>query len=281
MTTSMKNNISSFLIALIAGLLLLSCDDEKVYFQNFVSGEGVKVKFIHAASDTAGVNLFLDGIKITANSPSAITVPGSPNLGKVNIGTVTFSNAFPVTNYATTANTSGAFSVVFPESYNATTAFATKTLSTVNASSLNASAYYTIAFVGVSPTYETIVYEDDLSQAPIDGRVYIRFANFLNNSINNLTLVATPPPTDEDPNPAQVILFQNISYKEMTDFMPLTRTGTYSNIRILNASNDTIIATLLSANRSLIFNKVYTIFAHGQVGGTGAAAPGISRMINR
>ena len=280
----MKKYIFSLSLALI-GSALLSCGDEMVFFKNYVPGEGARVKFIHAASDTVGVNLFVDGTKITAGSPSTVTTAGSPNLGKVNMGTIGFVGSFPITNYTTVTGSSGNLSVVFPQVFNpvanpAPEVYNSKTLSTASAS-LSESGHYTIAFLGVSPSYETVVYEDDLSTAPLDGKVYIRFANFIHNSVDNLTLRATPPATTEDPAPTPVILFQNVPYKEMSNFIALERSGTYTNVQILNANTSAVIATLSAANSGWISNKVYTIFAHGRIGGTLAAAPGGSRMINR
>src|SRR5690349_6590208 len=113
----MKKNIFSLSLALISSALL-SCGDEMAYFESYVPSEGARIKFIHAASDTVGVNLFIDGTKITGGSPSTVTTPGSPNLGKVNIGTIGFVNSFPVTNYTTAPGASGNLSVIFPQVFN-------------------------------------------------------------------------------------------------------------------------------------------------------------------
>jgi hypothetical protein len=276
-------NSRIFKLTIMIALSMQACGDEHQFLPQIekASDPDPKIKFIHAASDTVGVNLFLANSKITGNLPSTITTFGSVNLGKVNPGTVTFQNAFPVTNYTSVKNPSGILSVVFPESYNATTTFPKKTLSSVDVSALAPLAYYTVAFVGVSPAYETVVYEDDLSDTPIDGKTYIRFANFIHNSPTNLTLRATPPATTDEPTPAAITLFLNVAYKGMTEFVALPRSGAYTNIQILNANTNGVIATLASANSALANNKVYTIFARGRIGATGTAAPGVTRIINR
>lgn len=269
----------SFMMA----FLMQSCGDEHTFLPQVEKASDAlpKIKFIHAASDTVGVNLFLDEKKITGNVPATITTVGSVNIGKVNIGTISFQSTFPVTYYTSVDKSSGTFSVVFPESYNATTTFLTKTLSTGSVPALEPASHYTVAFVGITKAYETVVYEDDLASAPIDGQSYVRFANFIDNSAGNLTLVATPPATTDDPNPVQIILFPNVSYKGMSGFVALPRPGAYTNVRILNPSNNAVIATLPGTNSTFANNKVYTIFARGRIGGANAAAPGLTRIINR
>jgi hypothetical protein len=267
-----------------AVMALQSCGDEHQYLPQVAAVEegNPKIKFIHAASDTVGVNLYLDGSKITGSLPSTISTVGAANFGKVNIGTVTFQNAFPVTDYFAAPNSSGNFSVVFPESYNATSTFPTKTLSTASGQTLNPASFYTVAFVGVSPAYETITYEDDLSKAPIDGQAYIRFANFIGNAPANLTLRATPPAVPNvDPTPAAINLFTNVAYKGMTGFIALPRTGAYTNVQIVDSTSGVVIATLAAVNSTFINNKVYTVFARGRIGVVGTAAPGVTRVVNR
>lgn len=278
----MKNHIIKICFA--AALALQACGDEHVFLPGIENapGETAKLKFVHAASDTVGVNLFLDDLKITGSGPSTITTFGSVNIGKVNLGTITFQNAFPVTNYTSVDRSSGTFNVIFPLSYNATTTFNQKTMSSLQAAALDPDTYYTVAFVGVYPTYETVLYEDDLSQAPIDGKAYVRFANFIHNSTDKLTIRATPPATAEDPNPIPVTLFSAVEYKGMTPFIALPRTGTYTNVQILNASTNAVITTLAAANSNFQNNKVYTVFARGRIGGAvGNAVPGLTRIINR
>ena len=266
-------------------LLLASCGDEHQYFPDLspISDVNPKVKFIHAASDTVGVNLFLGDKKITGNAPSTITTFGAVNVGKVNIGTVTFQNAYPVTNYTTLESSLGVFSAVVPGAFNNTTTFVTKKLSSSTAPAMDASSFYTVALVGTTPAYGIVVFKDDLNTAPLDGNTYLRFANFIHNSVGNLTLRATPPATTADPAPVAITLFQNVAYKDMSGFVVLPRPGTYTNVQIFNSTTNTTtsISTLVAGSSSFTNNKVYTIFARGRIGGTGVGAPGVSRIVNR
>lgn len=277
----MKENI--FRICLIIAVVLQACGDEHQFRPDvqLALEESPKLKFFHGASDTVGVNLFLDDEKITGGSASTITTFGSANLGKVNIGTVTFSNSFPVTNYTTAPKDAGTFTVVFPQSFNATTTFNQKTMSTTESPVLEPYKHYTVAFLGVSPNYETVVFEDDMDQLLLDGSVYIRIANFIHNSTDKITVRGTPPATTLDPNPTPVTFATALGYKEMTAFNWLPVPGSYTNFQILNANTGSVLATLAAPNNNFAPNKVYTIVARGRIGAVGAGAPTITRMINR
>ncbi len=267
---------------ILVAAAMQSCGDEHQFLPEVKVPDAMpKIKFIHAAADTVGVNLFLDGLKITGNTPSTISTVGSTNFGKVNIGTITYQNSFPVTNYTEIASNSGTLSVIVPETYNATTTFPTKTMATLSGQSFDPDKHYTVAFMGVTKSYELVAYEDDLSSTPIDGQIYVRFANFIANSTDNLTLRATPPATSDDPNPAPIVLFSNVPYKTMTGFVALPRTGTYTNVQIVNANTGAVVTTLAATSSAFASNKVYTVFARGRISGTGSVAPGLSRVINR
>jgi hypothetical protein len=272
----MRNNIVKIILA--ASTILVSCGDEQQYFPALGKADegSTRLKFIHAASDTVGLNLFLDGNKITGNAPSTITTTGA-----VNMGTVKYDASFPVTDYVSVDNTSGGIELIVPEVYAAADTFPTKTLSTTDAS-LTASKSYTVALVGITGAYETVVYEDDLSVAPIDGKAYIRFAGFIDNLADGdeLTLRATPPATTEDPAPVPVVLFQDVTYKEMTGFIALPRTGKYTNVQLVNETTAAVIYTLPATSSFVTFlgNKAYTMYARGRIGG---AVPALSRMTNR
>jgi hypothetical protein len=271
-----------FRTAIVVIFILQACGDEHQFFPQLQeAGEGAaKIKFIHAASDTVGVNLFLDDVKLTGNAPSTITTAGSVNLGKVNLGTVTFGNAFPVTDYGYVNSSGGSLKVVFPESYTATLTYPTKTMATTS-STLAAGSFNTVAFVGISPAYEAVVFQDNITATPINGKAFIRFANFIHNSVDKITIKGTPPSTTDDPTPAEVTFFTGVAYKAMTDFIELPRTGTYANIRIYNANTNALIASMAAAGLGYADNKVYTIFARGQIGQTGTKLPTLSRTINR
>jgi hypothetical protein len=268
-----KNNF--FKIITFTGLVLVSsCGDEQQYFPALSPADqsGAKVKFIHAASDTAGVNLYFAGTKISGNAQSIITTTGA-----VNIGTLVYQAAFPATDYAGVSTLSGDFSVVVPEVFAANDTFPSKTMATLGAT-ISPQEYYTVAFVGAFPSYEAVIYPDDLSATPINGKAYLRFANFIDNSTDKILLRGTPPVHPEiNPAPVPVVLAPEMSFKEMSGFIQLPQTGTYTAVQIVNATTGAVIATLTSASSSFAPNKVYTLYACGRIGVT----PAVSRMINR
>jgi hypothetical protein len=187
-----------------------------------------------------------------------------------------------VTGYTALTDVTGNLSVVFPETYAIVSTlpvtYAKKTMST-SSTELDPSGWYTVAFVGVSPSYETVVYEDDLSLTPLNGKAYIRFANFIHNmGADELTLRATPPGST-----TPLDLITDISFKEMSGFIELPVTGQYSDVRIVNETTGVVLFTVATTSgiRTFTDNKVYTVFAQGRIGGAGTAGPGIGRMVNR
>ena len=202
----MKRNINFsipfFLICMT--LFAWSCGDEKEFFTEVSSPNGARIKFIHAASDTVGVNFFIDDIKISGGGTSIIAATQA-----VNVGTIGYQSAFPITNYVTVANTDEV-EIVVPTVYTATDTFPTKTILSKPIVTTTDN-YFTVAFVGVTTAYDAVLINDDLSDAPIDQKAYIRFANFIHNSTDNLTIRATPPATVGNPAPTPITLFPNIS----------------------------------------------------------------------
>jgi hypothetical protein len=268
-------------IAIICLVTLMACGDEHEFFPQISDvSSRASIKFIHAASDTVGMNLFIDDIKVTGNSSSIIT-SGTVNVGQINIGSITYSNSFPITGYAAISQTNGLFSVIFPATYTTNNTALSKVMVTKQSGSLNQSSFYSIVFVGVTAAYEAVVLDDNLTSAPIDNKAYIRLGNFIHNSTNKVTLKGTPPPTGDDPTPVEITIFPSIEFKLASEFFALPRTGTYTGLKIVDAVTNATIATATSANSNFANNKVYTLIARGQIGKTGAQIPTLSRVINR
>jgi hypothetical protein len=277
----MKNYL--FILVIIASIIVISCGDEHQFFTRYdkTEAEGIRVRFVHAASDTVALNMFVNEVKISGGAPSTIAATGA-----VNVGRIAYAGDFPATGYMLLGDGPGTSDIdlIIPEVYTSTDTFPTKVLSSIT-TDLGASNSYTVALVGVTTAYETVVFEDNLESAPLDGKAYIRFANFIDNmGTDELKLVGTPPATVADPTPAPIDLITDISYKEMSGFIALPRTGVYTNIQLVNETTAAVVYTLTPANSALYTytdNRVYTLFARGRIGGAGAAAPNLGRMLNR
>ena len=263
---------ASFLSAMI--LLVWSCGDEKEFFTDISPSSGTKIKFIHAASDAAGVNFFVDGVKVSAAGTSIV-----PATQAVNIGSIAYQGTFPGTNYVTLPGTS-LVEMIVPTLYKADDTIASQTILSKEIITTS-EANYTIAFVGITGAFDAILIEDDLSVAPTNEKAFVKFANFIHNSTDKLTLKATPPVTTDNPTPTPIILAQNVGYTEASSFIELPVTGLYTNVRIHNAVTDAVVATLVAGSSTFTGNNVYTIFARGQIGGTGTKVPGVTRVIDR
>ena len=71
---------------------LAACGEQADSFQNILPATGSRLKFIHAAPDVAGVDIYLNDKKFSGVNT---TPPAAPNL-------LTYGNAFPLTaEYAT------------------------------------------------------------------------------------------------------------------------------------------------------------------------------------
>ena len=254
------------MVFIIGFMIMISCGEEQTYFKSIGPIEGARVKFIHAASDTTGVNWFIADQKITSG-----TTVGTATAPSV----VAYPLPFPAVDYSTVTAGSFPLQVIVPDKLVGTTQYVKKTMVTTN---LNATddKYYTIAFAGVTGAYQTVVIEDNVGAIPFDGQPYIRFVNLIHNSTNKVNVVATPLSGDLTP----INLATNVGYKEAVEFSAqIPRNYT---IRLLDAVTPaTVIATASAANGTLIGNKVYTLFARGRIGAGGTAAPVLDRMTNR
>jgi hypothetical protein len=258
---------------LVLALLLLGCGDEQVFLSSVKVAERGQIKFMHVASDTVGVNFFFDDVKVSGGPTTTLST------GAINVGTIGYNGIFPGTNYSSIRPGSYGLKIIVPEFYTLTDTFLTKTLVSVN---INVSqGAQTIALTGTSPNYEVVSFSDDLSVAPLDGNSYVRFANFIHNATNNLMLVGTPPSDAGAPPSTPVVLLENVPYKSVTQFVLLPKTGLYTNVQIKDHVTGTVIATLASGSSTFAGNRVYTVYARGQLSGTGTKAPNASRAVNR
>ena len=123
---------------------------------------------------------------------------------------------------------------------------------------------YSVFAIDSVASISALVLADDLS-APASGKAHVRFVHLSPNApAVDITL------TDG------TIVFGNTAFGEFKGFSPLDA-GTY-NLQVRVAGTSTVVLDL--PNIALANGKIYTVFAKGFVGGTGAQALGAEIIAN-
>ncbi len=124
---------------------------------------------------------------------------------------------------------------------------------------------YSVFAANLAASLEPVLLEDDLT-LPASGKAHVRFIHLSPNApAVNITL------TDG------TIVFGNVAFKGSVNFTPLDA-GTY-NLQVRDAAtNQTVVLEL--NNISLQTGKIYTVFAKGLLGGSGAQALGAEIIVN-
>ncbi|MEP0862370.1 MAG: DUF4397 domain-containing protein [Ignavibacterium sp.] len=142
------------------------------------------------------------------------------------------------------------------------------TSTTVIQANLNlvANKNYSVFAVNQVSAIEPLVFEDDLT-TPASGKAHVRFIHLSPNApAVNITL------TDG------TIVFGNVAFKGSVNFTPLNA-GTY-NLQVRDAAtNATVVLEL--PNITLQAGKIYTVFAKGLLGVTGAQELGAQIIVNK
>lgn len=136
--------------------------------------------------------------------------------------------------------------------------------------SLDAGKNYSVFAIDSVTKIKAAVVSDDLT-APASGKVHVRFFHFSANA-PAVDIAVTGGP----------VLFSNRRFNDQvtdaatTSFTPLNA-GTY-NLEVRLAGTNTVVLPL--PNIALTAGKIYTVFAKGFVGGTGAQALGAQIIAN-
>lgn len=124
---------------------------------------------------------------------------------------------------------------------------------------------YSVFAVNEVANLEPLVLTDDLS-APEKGFAHVRFIHLSPNA-----------PAVDVALQGGAVVFGDYEFKEYTAFTPLPA-GTYD-LEVRLAGTDTVVLPLPGI--TLENGKIYTVFAKGLVGGTGAQALGAQIILNR
>jgi len=125
---------------------------------------------------------------------------------------------------------------------------------------------YSIFAVDSLSKISAIVLTDDLT-APASGKAHVRFVHLSPNA----------PAVDIAVASSGAVVFSNKSFKEYTAFTPLDA-GSY-NLDVRVAGTTTVALTLPTI--TLEAGKIYTVYAKGFLGGTGAEALGAEIIVNK
>ncbi len=124
---------------------------------------------------------------------------------------------------------------------------------------------YSIFAVDEVAAISAIVVEDDLT-APASGKAHIRFIH----------LSPDAPAVDVAVASSGAVVFGNKAFKEYTAFTPLDA-GSYNlDVRVAGTSTVALVLPTIT----LQAGKIYTVFAKGFLGGTGAQALGAGIIVN-
>ncbi|MGG9971848.1 DUF4397 domain-containing protein [Ferruginibacter sp. SUN002] len=132
--------------------------------------------------------------------------------------------------------------------------------------SLTKDASYTVFAVDSVSKISAVVLTDNLT-APAAGKAHVRFVHLSPNA----------PSVDVAVASSGAVVFGNKAFKESTDFTPLDA-GTYNlDVRVAGTSTVALVLPAIT----LESGKIYTIFAKGFLGGTGAQALGAEIIVNK
>lgn len=109
-----------------------------------------------------------------------------------------------------------------------------------------------------------LVLEDDLS-APATGKAHVRFVH-----------LSPDAPAVDITTSAGAVVFGNRSFKQSTSFTPLDA-ATY-NLQVRLAGSSTVVLNI--GNVTFEAGRIYTVFARGFAGGSGAQALGAQIITN-
>ncbi|HUN64915.1 MAG TPA: DUF4397 domain-containing protein [Bacteroidota bacterium] len=129
---------------------------------------------------------------------------------------------------------------------------------------LTANTHYSVFAVDSVAKLSALVLTDDLTP-PVAGKAHLRFIHLSPNA-----------PAVDIAVTGGAVLIPDKSFKEYTAFTPLNA-GTYD-LEVRVAGTSTVVLSLPGIN--LTAGKIYTVFARGFVGGTGAQALGAQIIVN-
>ena len=195
-----------------------------------------------------------------------MVVHASPNAPSVD---VRINNSVALTNVAYPSNSN--YTAVNSGSIDIKVSPAGTTSNVIDATvNLEANKYYSVFAIDSVSKIKAAVVSDDLT-TPASGKAHVRFFHFSPNA-----------PAVDIAVTGGAVLFSNRKFNDqatnasLAAFTPLNA-GTY-NLEVRAAGTNTVVLAL--PNISLTAGKIYTVFAKGFLGGSGAQALGAQIIAN-
>jgi hypothetical protein len=253
---------------LLFGLMQLSCnkrtellrDNEQWDFVDAPYTNKANVKFIHAFSSltptvTSGIGptlrIFMDGKQLSGPTSTL-------NRFEFTINGTAASNVFPV-SVAYSVLPAGSHSFEFIMNRYSNSVFKPVAGDTVFRSSHNfeTGKNYSIFLVDTVPTPNVIMKEDNWT-VPSQGAYQLRMANLVANRNERVDVYSIR---------AQRVIFSNVGYKEITNYVELPTQPLSDSLIVRLAGTMTVRDTLKAFSPTS--QRVYTLMSRGKTGVTG------------
>jgi len=244
-----------------AALVGWSCEKNALTLPDEPVTSGARVKLVHAAPEAPGVDLFVNGTKLSAFTPAnaSTTSPGTPV-------PISFNNTFPGTgaNYAVVPVGQTALRVSAPATTTATSA----TVIYEQTTQLEDNKYYSLLLTGAGLKPEVLLVNDDFSNAIDPNKFYVRFVNLIPNDVKYDLVLSTG-----------TVVIPGAAYKSVSPFVGVDVSNNVS--LVLRATGTTANIGTTYTFTSTANGRVLTLFARGLPGKTGAQAPALNGYLNR
>ncbi|MDH5382650.1 MAG: DUF4397 domain-containing protein [Cyclobacteriaceae bacterium] len=230
-------NIS--IVAIAVAFLSVACSEEHDFSPTLVVSKGAKIKLFNAAPDAKKVIFNFNGNLATR----------ADSLG--------YFSVYPTTNYFSWQ----------PGSIDINTKDWLSELAVSNLS-IQDNGYYTIGLTGVSGNYELAIINDDISSLSMEGKVYLRIANFIHDTPVSIYM-------EVENSSGSIQTLSNVAFKNASTFLAV-EPDVYKRIQIFNSVDDSSLGTASLSERTLTANSIYTFYGRGSTSGSS-----LDRMLNR
>lgn len=260
----MKNHKILFILAFLA-IGLWSCEEEEFDFLHNAEAvsAGARVKFIHAIPGGPAVDVLWQGKRLNGGR---VTVANAAFLP------VTYSNFFPAlaNEYAVVTAGTGKLDVEIPDNPLAKPA-TTRTSVVSSDATMENNQTYTYVVYGTAAAPKSLFFSDDLPPRT-SNLTFVRILHVLSGAPNLDCGIL-----------GEGALVSDIAVNARSNWVsfPISEASGVSRKKLTIRLNSTKAVTLTTADIDFQVGRCVTIVIRGTQGGTGAAVPALSTIINR